>query len=281
MGRFINQSGTRAIAVALAALLFVSCSIKEDRYGCPCKVTVMSDGQIHEDHHGDVLVSIFLNKSSLSTHSRESVLLDLFKDGSYSVTVPKGWFRTSGVGGTVSAMRFVGDTLLRIPAGCQCDAVCAFCVDSYTDVDDDVCLVRGPLNKQFCKLTLHIADPLGGNVPFSLRVSGGVDGFNIMTMSPHRGPFSYDLDPDWSGTASVRLPRQADSSLLLELWSGDAPGSGVKVDNIPIGHLIEEAGYSWNTISLEDIDLTIDYAHATFTIYVNGWETGKSFNFEI
>lgn len=279
MGRFINQSGAGVLIAA--ALLCASCSIKEDRYGCPCKVTVMSDGQIHDGHKGDVLVSIFLSKNSLTTHSRESVPLDLFKDGSYSVSVPKGWFRTSGIGGTVSAMKFAGDTLLRIPAGCQCDAVCAFCVDSFTDIGDDVYLVRGPLNKQFCTLTLHIDDPLGGDVPYSLRVTGSVDGFNIMTMDPHEGAFSFDLEKDWCGTAAVRLPRQSDSSLMLELWSGDVPGSGIRVDNIPIGRLIEEAGYNWNTISLEDIDLTIDYVHATFTIYVNGWETGKSFNFEI
>ena len=282
MGGFISQSGAWAGALSLAFLLCCSsCSVKEDRYGCPCKVTVMSDGQIHDGHEGDVLVSVFLNKESLLTFSREKVPLDIFKDGSYSVTVPKGWFRTSGIGGTVRDMKFVNDTLLLIPPGCQCDAVCAFCADSFTDEGDDVFLVRGPLNKQFCRLSLRLSDPLGGDVPFSMRLKGNVDGFNIITMEPHRGQFSYDLEPDLDGISRVLLPRQSDSSLTLELWSGASPGEGRETDRIGIGRMIEASGYSWNAISLEDIDITVDYAHSTFTVFVNGWETGKSFNFEI
>ena len=259
----------RRFSTLLAAILaLMSCSVKEDRMECPCDVTVMSDGLVHKGHRGDVIVSVFLDQLSLRTWNREDVPLESFTGGTYHLSVPKGWFAVSVVGGTISEMSLERDTLLCIPPGCQCDSVCAFSRECYTHVNDDECTVKGPLNKQFCTLTIRVLNDCGESIPCELAIRGEVDGFNLLTLEPHRGEFRHVPREDAYGRFMTRLPRQSDSPLLLDISIG-----GNLAETLDLDELINLSGYSWGTLSLEDVDVRIEYSPSSFSVTVNDWET--------
>lgn len=253
-------------AFLISLVLLASCTVKEDRQECPCDVTVMSDGFCHEGHRGNLILSIFTNQLNLKTLCRRPLALDDFMAGNCTYQVPKGWFDVSVVGGTCTNMAFDRDTLLLIPVGCQCDSVCAFSLDCYAYGDDDDMVVKGPLNKQFCTIMITVKNEDGKNLDTDLKLKGCFDGFNVVSLNPHPGEFSCSVSESASGIYMARVPRQADSSLELEVRISDKFS-----DVVDIGSIIHESGYSWGTLSLEDVGVSLVYGRFGLSVSVCDW----------
>jgi len=257
--------------VALLPLSMLSCSVFEDRVSCPCDVTVTCDGNIHSGHRGDVSVSIFVDEMMPRTLSRTPHSLDDFISGACTYQVPKGWFRVCVVGGLLGNMKMAGDTLLLIPEGTQCDSVCAFTRACYTSADDDSYVVRGPLDKQFCTLTIRLEQENGAAIPAETLVRGSYDGFSLKTLQPHPGAFRCRPDRITDGVYSVRVPRQNDASLEMDIYGGPAS----ELETVELGALLAASGYSWGTLSLDDASVLIRYGRTGFTVSIDGWESGE------
>lgn len=260
------------VPIVTALILAAGCTVKEDRQACPCDVTVMSDGNVHMGHAGDLLVTFFVDKRPLRTLCRERVTMSDFVAGTYHRSVPKGWFEVCTVGGNPDMMEFVGDTLLCVPPGQQCDSVCAFSKECFTFESDDEHVVRGPLDKQFCTLTIRVLDSDGAPLPCTLRIRGNVDGFNIRTLSPHQGNFTYSPPEENGPLFRVRLPRQKDDSLLMDIYSPGSNGRMELLETLGLGELMRRNGYNWGTLSLDDFDLRLVYSKNEFSSVVRPWE---------
>lgn len=247
-----------------------ACTVMEDRQECPCNVTVRTDGYLHNGHRGDLVLSAFVSQMPLKTHIRQSVKLEDFIQGKTIVQIPKGWFNISMVGGGNVNMKYERDTLLLIPLGNQSDSVCAFSKECFAGKDDDYLVVEGALDKQFCSIDINLKNQNGKDIDASLKITGNVDGINIMSLAPHSGEFMYLIPHNGSGKYSVRVPRQRDNSLTLNIEI-----DGLMKDVIPLGILMDELGYSWGTLSLDDFKLTLEFNNIDMTVSVCDWGIEK------
>ena len=104
-----------------------------------------------------------------------------------------------------------------------------------------------------------------GDYPFSLTVKGNICGY-----SPDRsvveGDFSFTFVPASDGTGSVRVPRQTDDSLILQIRDGNRV-----LREFALGEYVAESGYDWEAENLSDVEIAIDYANSNITVKVEGW----------
>ena len=80
--------------------------------------------------------------------------------------------------------------------------------------------------------------------------------------------------PDSSGSGTVCVPRQADNGLVLRILDEDKI-----LREFALGEYIAESGYDWSAENLDDVEISIDYAHSFISIEVDDW-TG-SFEYDV
>lgn len=260
------------------SLLTASC-IREERLACPTWLTVRSDGEIHSGHSGNVSVSTFLAGTSVSLNKRDNVTLLDFKDGKYTISVPRQKLIVTSLGGRLQNVVLEKDTQAIIPLGTQMDSLCAFVREApLTEIDEEY-VVEGPLRKQFTTVTIRNS----GSTECSLRVAGDWCGFSLLDLEPVSGAFIFDLSEDADGLYRVRVPRQGDNELKMEIYSGRRPGEayGELLTSFSLGEMIEQTGFSWKEESLGDVNIDLNYANASITVYVNDWKEGRKFRFVI
>ncbi len=264
----------RLAAAAVAVSLLASCSIKENRSGCPCllRLEFPEDGRWTE---GRVILSV-RDDGEFSF----SDTLDLAQaDSLYELQVPR-----TGVHVNLwseEASGFVGDNGLVIPFGDDCPYVRMF--SSRVDTDCESCTETVRLVKNYCRLTV-VMDESDIDWPFELNVCGSIDGYGI-DGNPHAGEFSHYLVPSAdaesgnSGIGLVReisLPRQTDSSLKLSVMEKYS-----ELKTFALGNYIQQCGYDWTSEDLQDIVVKIDYACTRISITVGPWEYSYDVDIEI
>ena len=253
------------VVSAICCLLScLSCSIKEDRGACPCR-----------------LVLDFSENDSVSVRSAELLLsasggffladtLDCSDfDKEYHVSVPAGKVNVQawhGGEGCISP----GEGL-RIPYGNDCPEVYMSCFDMEAEGEEmkrNVCL-----KKNHCKTTIYVKS----EEPFAYRlvVRGKVCGYK-RDGTPLEGDFMYELKLHEDMIGYVTLPRQCNDSLYLEIWEGDTV---LKV--FTLGRYISAVGYDWTAEHLEDLSLSLDYTHNFIGVSIGEWDREHDFNISI
>ena len=257
-------------AAALCAALVLSCTVKEDRTDCPCFLTVDMGGVEAAGLMGAGVDSLAVAVGAEGEffvreafHLRDNVQ-------EYTVAVPKA--RTDLLV-TCASGRFISDrTGIHIPEGSECPVL-------YTSADSfvaDAGEMRRTvsLHRNYCVLNVSMKTSYGARPrPYNVTLEGNVSGYK-MDGSPEEGFFhSFSSSP--GGLCHIRIPRQKDASLRLEL---DFPDSG-EVRSFPVGEYILESGYDWNAPDLEDIDVEMDFSRSSLTFSISKWK--KTLSFEI
>ena len=293
----------------MAGMLFLSsCSIKEDRDGCPCWMTVhLSDVAESRWKSPEVQSNIEHQDVTKSQESRsnvaENVLLRLrgnsdedevdyaFKMtetvntevGALEYEVPRGSIGVSviempdRVGHDVIA-GYDGDEI-RIPVGEQMDSLYGFFKMYHTRCESVLCDVD--LHKEFCTVSFTLGDE-GYYSPYDIEVWGNVAGVSAWDLMPVKGDFRY-APVQKNGVYQVRVPRQEDNSLelvMLEIpgqagYDGERAeddGERVVVDRLPLGEYIARSGYDWTAENLEDVHIALDLENQQVMITVSGWD---------
>lgn len=258
------KTGMSSVLLWVSVIMCITaCSVKEDRGCCPCRI-VFDLGGI-----GDTADSV-----CLSLVSADGFLLNrsLPADGEspyYSVDVRKGLYLSNVFCGDDGLFSEVNG--LVIPEGSQCPAVYMFSerIEAY----GECCISRPVLAKNYCLARILLVCDDVSELAFSLRIRGNVNGYGL-TGEPSEGDFSFtpEIGPD--ACAEVRLPRQTDASLMLDVIDEDKI-----LRTFSLGSIIIESGYDWSARDLDDIELTVDYSKTDVTFIVNGWE--KEFTFDI
>ena len=132
--------------------------------------------------------------------------------------------------------------------------------------------------KEYCMLDLRILSWDGPSL-FDLAVRGGYCGFGSGDRLLE-GPFFFRTRPDGAGQARVRVPRQGDDALVLEIHDGPAAGSAA-VKFFALGEYLRESGYDWTAADLSDVEILIDYARTSVTLQIDRWTTVIPFDIEI
>ena len=263
-------------------LLLSSCSVKEDRSGCPCWMTVEMPDMVGHDGgqvYNDDCVVLRLRGNSdedevdYSYQVTESVRVDAevleyeVPRGSVGVSVIEMPDRV-GYDGIVG---HDGDEV-RIPVGEQMDSLYGYFRMFYTRCESVLCDVE--LHKEFCTVSFTLGDE-GYVSPYDLEVWGNVAGVSAWDLMPLEGDFRFAPSPE-DGVYRVRVPRQLDASLELVMLEmpdqAGHDGERAVVDRLPLGEYIARSGYDWAAEDLADVHIALDMEKQQVMITVSDWD---------
>jgi hypothetical protein len=264
----------------MAGMLFLSsCSIKEDRDGCPCWMTVdLSDVAESRWKSPEVQSNIEHQDVTKSPESRsnvaENVLLRLrgnsdedAMDYEYQVTeavrvdvgaleyeVPRGSVGVSAVafgneipgraGYDGKSAGYDGDEI-RVPVGEQMDSLYGFFKMYHTRCESVLCDVE--LHKEFCTVSFTLGED-GYTSPYDIEVWGNVAGVSAWDLMPVLGEFRY-APMQKNGVYQVRVPRQVDNSLELVMLEISRQARN---DN---GEIPDQVGYDGERVVVDRLPL--------------------------
>jgi len=282
----------------MVGMLFLSsCSIKEDRDGCPCWMMVEMPGQAGHDGEkvgndgrspvgagddGCVVLRLRGNSDEDAVDYEyqvtEAVRVDV---GALEYEVPRGSVGVSAVafgneipgraGYDGERAGYDGDEI-RVTVGEQMDSLYGFFKMYHTRCESVLCDVE--LHKEFCTVSFTLGKD-GYSSPYDIEVWGNVAGVSAWDLMPVQGEFRYAPILK-NGVYQVRVPRQVDNSLeLVMLEIPDQVGydgeRGV-VDRLPLGEYIARSGYDWAAENLADVSVALDLEMQQVMITVSGWD---------
>ena len=267
-----------------------SCSIKEDRDGCPCWMTVdladvaesrwkspeMQSNIEHQDvtkspeSRSNVAENVLLRLRGNSDEDAveyeyqmtEAVRADA---GTLEYEVPRGSVGVSAValGREIPGRAGYDGDEIRIPVGEQMDSLYGFFKMYHTRCESVLCDVD--LHKEFCTVSFTLGKD-GYTSPYDIEVWGNVAGVSAWDLMPVKGDFRY-APVQKNGVYQVRVPRQEDNSLEMVMLDDDDI-----VDSLPLGEYIARSGYDWTAEDLADVNVALDLEMQQVMITVSGWD---------
>lgn len=253
------------VILAVGLMLCMSCSVKEDRMDCPCRLVL----DLSANDTALVSSAVLLVNASEGFVYSDVVEAREFGDECV-VLVPRGAVEVLGYScddGFVS-----GKEGLVIPYGEDCPEV--YMQHLSVEATEEDVYIDVVLRKNYCGATICVATA-EDNFPYRLSLRGNVMGYGLDSR-PIEGDFMYEFDLDSNLIGKVSLPRQMDTSLKLEVSSG---AEILKV--FALGEYIAAVGYDWTSDDLEDITLTLDYSLTGITISVGEWDEEYHFDISI
>ena len=256
--------------LAAAFQLSVSCSIKELRGECPCRLTVdLSDAS---EDYADVLVSAY--DGTAAVHCCETISSSHEK---LFINLPKSRIRLLCMQGA-SAGRTDGRNVF-IPEGSEADSL-MISADSV-DCTGETAFSKAVFHKNWARVSVSYINPDSTPYPYRIAISGKINGMNLDTMTPSEGIFRCNARHSPEKQMFVAdLPRQRPDGegLVMKLVRNDDQSTAKEYN---LSGIISSSGYDWKAIDLNDIRLGIDYAGAIAYISVTDWETGMEISMTI
>lgn len=243
-------------------LLVLSCSIKEERDVCPCRLMLdMVDVDTSVVRYAELVVT-----TSGRTLKRDTLEVNDIVNG-YNVDVPRG---EVGIGVYFEAGGCVDDEgHLGIEYGDECPQV--YMHSSLIKAEGEMVTEHVLIKKNHCIMTIQVETEK--DFPFRLEAKGHIDGYGLGGI-PSVGEFLYAMYTDDSGKCQISLPRQTDASLVLEVHDD----SGV-LKSFALGEYVAASGYDWTEENLRDITVSLDYSLTRVQISVAGWR--EEFVFDV
>ena len=258
----LNVMKSKIFLFAIAVLLS-SCSVKENRLPCPCRIRIdLSTCSKHTDRvelkgwHDDHSV---INNSIPKNRFGDTMILD----------VPRGRLLYCALGGVKKSI--LREWTLSIPEGEDADRVYVYSTSINTASEEAYDKVT--LHKEYCRLTLKVGeyDTASLHQP-DVCIRGSWNGILLDSMEPQAGPFSYVPQRRTDGLYELNLPRQGDDSLLLELYL-----DGNLLETHSLGRKIESAGYDWREEDLDDLLIEVDMGLSQVKVEIIPWKSGGDY----
>lgn len=255
---------SEVLTVCGIALLLASCSVKEDRDVCPCRLVIdMSEVDTSVVRYAEVVVG-----ASDGFMTRDTLKAADF-DGEYLLQVPRG---DVSLGVYFEARGCVGDDgRLGIDYGDECPQV--YMHSSFVRVEGEKVEERVLMMKNHCIMTIQVQTEEA--FPFRLEAKGNIDGYEPGGR-PSEGDFMYAMHTDDAGICRLTLPRQTDESLVLEVH--DESGT---LKTFALGEYVAASGYDWQEENLRDITVSLDYSLTRVILSVAGWRDEYVFDVAI
>jgi len=253
-----------SFSFCVLVLVVCSCSIKEDRRDCPCYLEIELSELAPE-----LCPEVCLSIEGEGGFSYSRLLTAEDYGSSITVKVPRTGVGVQAYYGA-EAEGDSGRADLSIPLGEECPPLLLHY--AYVDTSQDVARDTLRLHKDYCLLDIMMLSK-NGEYPFSIAILGRVDGYED-DGRPHSGRFDVRDMTENEGSFFVRIPRQTDSSLILEVYD-----DGDVLRRFALGEYIASSGYDWSAPDLKDIKVKVDYSRLSITVSVGSWS--ESFLFDV
>ena len=271
---------TRHFTALLAALMLVSCRslVLEDRRDCPAFVFFNRPDDCQVGNKEIVNLQV-LDASTLEKLASDKPLLQEIVDDYYLTIEKRPEIVTVGVAGI--RMGSLNGTKLVLPDGSQGDPIYLF--SKREPLVEETALVDLNMTKEFSRVLVRFKSE-DGVFPYKVVVTANTCGIDIVTGRPIEGAFRFVPIESTPGVFLFTVPRQADYSLSLELWSDSESKVGKEghVDDVLLWNALQNIdGFSWAMESLPDLTIEIDYVNASVTVLVNDWNISSTINYII
>lgn len=260
---FRSASAKTGIFMAIVTAS-ASCSLKEDRDGCPCHLIIGLDNAV-----GNGNADIFIFQDG------EEVLADNVVPADY----PEGYrceVRRRPASATV--IQGLEESVLnggRLVIRDGNDADRLFLYNETLQCGSETVMAAADLHKNWTTLEISLAAEAGEDSPAGnvrIDISGGICGMDLRNGAPVRGDFQCIARLADSGFAvyAVNLPRQISSEdeILIAVSR-----NGKELFTCDISEAISRTGFDWSKPDLDDIRLRLDYISALFDVEIAEWET--------
>lgn len=245
------------------AFLLGSCSVKENRQPCPCRIQIDLS-----------TCSKYVDRVELKGwHEEHSVLSNSIPKNRFGDTmildVPRGRLLYCALGGVKKSS--LKDWTLSIPEGEDADRIYAYGSSVNTDVEEAYDMVR--LHKEYCRLSLKVGEynPENPHQP-DVCVRGIWNGLLLDSMEPQQGSFRHVPERREDGLWELILPRQGDDSLILEISL-----HGEVLELYELGRKIESSGYDWRAEDLDDLFVEVELGVSNLTVEIIPWKSGSDY----
>lgn len=268
-GRTAIPALAAAASIILCSLL--GCSVKEDRDGCPSVLRLLlGSARTLGDSLGVQEMYLALDAADFRYGG------DIPQEAEeYRIAVPREAFDVEVfmLEEGLDAADYLGQGGFFGKNGQQFPALWRFGCGVEIHGESAVADVR--LHKEFCRVKVVVLEEGKSSIPLEINFISKVNG--IMTDGGcSDGPLSFPASRISSGEASVRLPRQKDGSLLMEVCPGESVSR-----TFPLGRYLIDCGYDWNAEDLEDIEVVIDCSLTQLSLFRKGLDKTFSFVAEI
>ena len=241
----------------MAALLTASCSIREERAGCPCRL------EIGLDRFSPLGRRVSIAVWEGPDRWQETVPAS----GTYSRDVHKGIFRLSVWSGQRAGR--ISGSQLSFPHRSEPDSLYAF--TARLDCQDETSRVTAVPHKQFCHVTLRLVRDPDKPYPYQFYVESECCGMDLADFSPIAGEHIFPIRETAEGHYGFNLVRHSPGAdIQLAVYDEKQ-----RADAFPIGDWIRDIGYDWEEEDLKDITLDIDYARQRARIAIADWAPGE------
>ena len=260
---FRSASAKTGIFMAIVTAS-ASCSLKEDRDGCPCHLIIDLDNAV-----GNGNADIFIFQDG------EEVLADNVVPADY----PEGYrceVRRRPASATVIQglkENIINEGRLVIENGNDADRL--FLYNETLQCGSETVRAVADLHKNWTTLEISLAAEAGEDSPAGnvrIDISGGICGMDLRNGAPVRGDFQCIARLADSGFAvyAVNLPRQISSEdeILIAVSR-----NGKELFSCDISEAISKTGFDWSKPDLDDIRLGLDYISASVNVEIAEWET--------
>ena len=248
-----------------AVLALASCSVKEDRRPCPGYLYVSFAGKEAIDE------TVGLLGWAQTERFRDTVNVSEVEDY-WMRAVRHEVFELTSYRGAETAKP--ENHVIILPEGHQCDSLYAW--HEEVDCTQGDAYAEVVFRKQFCTVYIDfVSSSVDRMQDMKVLVEGNTCGFDLLDFSPVAGPFSF-APVSADGTVwSLRIPRQADESLRLSVWSRpDSSSEWAGPKEFPVGEYIVKTGYDWAAEELEDVFIKVDFVLGFVTVGIADWEDG-------
>lgn len=248
------------ITAFIIAALLSSCSVKEDRLECPCRLTI--DLGDCPEFQSEILLKGWRNEEILFCGNVHILELPgrLFEQN-----VSKGSFRYSVC--SPLPEKSVVDNDIIIPKGNQSEPV--FIYSSDVNAEGETAYDKVSLHKQFAQMTVSFGKQNGSHAGIvSVTVKAGVQGIGLKSLHPIQGAFQYSTGAD-DGFFKIRLPRLSDGKISIDAFTEEG-----FFKTFTIGDEVKAAGFDWHAEDLDDFWIDFDISDFAVSVDIQEWENG-------
>lgn len=289
---------SRLVLLSILLACNTSCSVKEDRWHCPCHLIFQVPREADLNRDGAFTLTVFEGgeKELSQSFSWRSV-----RDEDYIASVSKGEKMMSII--LNKEDQFISGSSLLIKEGGQADSIYASSLRA--SCTDDTYLVHVKPEKQYASLHMVLKGYRIDSFPFSARLQGKICGMDLLSLQPIGGNFDYI--PEYCGLEAaelgwqtqkemkergydeiwdcsevrfiVRIPRlkgDDDEEMVLKLNNKTYNVNNLESVSLSLSNIISRTGYDWSGEALEDIYLSFDIVSSEGLVAVREWASGWS-----